>query len=77
MGKSYRECAWWLSTPRKPAWWWGKKGVRAQNKESEQKAGPLVSSRLNLDGKVVTGDALYAHRELSRYVAEQAGDYFW
>ena len=32
---------------------------------------------MDLTGKVVTGDALYAQRELSRRVLEQDGDYFW
>ena len=34
-------------------------------------------ARLELKGKVVTGDALYAQRELSLRVLEQGGDYFW
>ena len=31
----------------------------------------------NSKGRVVTGDALYAQRELSRSILEQGGDYFW
>ena len=34
-------------------------------------------SRLELAGSVVTGDVLYAQRELSQYVADRGGDYFW
>ena len=34
-------------------------------------------AELDLRGKVVTGDALYAQRELSRRVVEMGGDYFW
>ena len=34
-------------------------------------------AQLDLKGKVVTGDALYAQRELSLRVLEQGGDYFW
>ena len=34
-------------------------------------------AQLELRGKVVTGDALYAQRELSLRVLEQGGDYFW
>ena len=34
-------------------------------------------TRLKLAGKVVTGDALYAQREFSRYVVGRGGDYFW
>ena len=34
-------------------------------------------TRLKLAGKVVTGDALYAQREFSRYVVGRGGDCFW
>ena len=34
-------------------------------------------AELELKGKVITGDALYAQRELSRSILEQGGDYFW
>ena len=34
-------------------------------------------AELELKGRVVTGDALYAQRELSRSILEQGGDYFW
>ena len=34
-------------------------------------------AQLELKGKVVTGDALYAQRELSRSILEPGGDYFW
>ena len=34
-------------------------------------------SRLIWLGWVVTGDALYAQKNLSRQVVEQGGDYFW
>lgn len=34
-------------------------------------------AQLELEGKVVTGDALYCQQELSRRVLEQGGDYFW
>ena len=33
-------------------------------------------AELDLGGKVVTGDALYAQRELSRQVLGLGGDYF-
>ena len=39
--------------------------------------GTSLLARLELKGKVVTGDALYAQRELSLRVLEQGGDYFW
>ena len=34
-------------------------------------------AELELKDRVVTGDALYAQRELSRSILEQGGDYFW
>ena len=34
-------------------------------------------AQVELAGKLVTGDALYAQRKLSRYVVEQGGDYLW
>ena len=34
-------------------------------------------AELDLRERVVTGDALYAQRDLSRRVLEQGGDYFW
>ena len=34
-------------------------------------------AQLELKGRVITGDALYAQRELSRSIPEQGGDYFW
>ena len=38
---------------------------------------PALLARIELAGKVVTGDALYAQRKLSRYVVERGGDYLW
>ena len=49
----------------------------SQRKESEQTAAPALLARLDLTGKVVTGDALYAQRDLSRQVVEQGGSYLW
>ncbi|MYC36161.1 MAG: hypothetical protein F4X66_04520 [Chloroflexi bacterium] len=34
-------------------------------------------AQLELEGRVVTGDALYCQRDLSLRVLEQGGDYFW
>ena len=33
--------------------------------------------QLELEGKAVTGDALYCQQELSRRILGQGGDYFW
>ena len=34
-------------------------------------------AQLKLNGRVITGDALYAQREFSQSVVEEGGDYFW
>lgn len=38
---------------------------------------PHLLAEVKLEGRVVTGDALYAQRELSRRVVEGGGDYLW
>jgi predicted transposase YbfD/YdcC len=45
--------------------------------EGELTIAPEVLAQLNLKGRVVTGDALYAQKDLSCQVVEQGGDYFW
>ena len=59
------------------AWYWDKRGGRRERKESELGMASGLLARLELPGKVVTGDALYAQRELSERVLGQGGDYFW
>ena len=59
------------------AWYWGKRGVRGDRKESELGMASGLLGQLELRGKVVTGDALYCQRDLSLGVLEQGGDYFW
>ena len=54
-----------------------KGGPRGEGKESELGLASGLLAQLGLTGKVVTGDALYAQRELSLRVLEQGGDYFW
>jgi predicted transposase YbfD/YdcC len=63
--------------PKELAWYWGKRGVKGQHKETELTVAPVLLAQLDLQGTVVTGDALYAQRALSRQVVEQGGDYFW
>ena len=46
-------------------------------KESELGMASGLLAELELKGRVVTGDALYAQRELSCSILEQSGDYFW
>jgi predicted transposase YbfD/YdcC len=38
---------------------------------------PLVLERLDLQGKIVSGDALYAQRDLSQQVGDAGGHYLW
>jgi predicted transposase YbfD/YdcC len=46
-------------------------------KENEIVAAPRVLKSVDLKGKVVTGDAMFAQRELSRQVVEAGGEYVW
>ena len=59
------------------AWYWDKRGVRGDRKESELGMASDLLGQLELRGRVVTGDALYCQRGLSLRVREQGGDYFW
>ncbi|MCL5275110.1 MAG: ISAs1 family transposase [Chloroflexi bacterium] len=45
--------------------------------ESELTVAPEVLKVLDLQGKVVTGDALFAQRNLSIQIVEAGGDYAW
>jgi hypothetical protein len=65
----------WRLMPRGLAWCWLKRGV--EKKEAELAVAPELLSQLKLQGHLVTGDALYAQKNLSRQVVEQGGDYFW
>ncbi len=38
---------------------------------------PHVLKVLDLQGKIVTGDALLAQRELSQVIVDAGGDYLW
>jgi predicted transposase YbfD/YdcC len=40
-------------------------------------AAPLVLKALDLQGKIVTGDAMFAQRELSLLIGQAGGDYVW
>ena len=44
---------------------------------NEITAAPHVLKMLNLQGKIVTGDALLAQRALSQLIVEAGGDYVW
>lgn len=45
--------------------------------ENEISAAKRLLKKADIKGKVVTGDALLAQRELSRQVVQQGGDYVW
>lgn len=51
--------------------------VNIERKENEISAAPKVLSRVELCGKVVTGDALFTHRALSRQIVKAQGHYLW
>ena len=51
--------------------------VEVGNHENEIPAAVEAAKQLDLRGKVVTGDALLAQRELSTTVVERGGEYVW
>ena len=51
--------------------------VRVQEQENEIPAALRVVKALDLRGKIVTGDALLAQRELSTVIVEKGGHYIW
>jgi predicted transposase YbfD/YdcC len=60
-----------------PAEGWVLYQVEVVNKENEISAAPRILKALDLRDKVVTGDAMFAQRELSRQIVEAGGDYVW
>lgn len=59
--------------PIKQVGFWLKRGVRS--KEAELAVAPELLRGLELGGVVVTGDALYAQRELCKQIVEAGGEY--
>lgn len=51
--------------------------VEVDRKENEIKAAPRILKCLDLRGKIVTGDALLAQRDLSVQIVAGGGDYVW
>jgi len=51
--------------------------VAVGSKENEISAAPRLLQALDLTGKIVTGDAMFAQVELSRQVVAAGGDYLW
>ena len=60
-----------------PAEGWVLYQVEVVNKENEISAAPRILKSLDLRGKVVTGDAMFAQRDFSRQIVEAGGDYVW
>jgi len=60
-----------------PAEGWVLYQVEVASKENEISAAPRVLKCLDLRGKVVTGDAMFAQRELSQQIVDAGGDYVW
>jgi predicted transposase YbfD/YdcC len=51
--------------------------VNVALKENEITAAPKVLAEVNVKGKVITGDALFTQRDLSRQIVEAGGHYVW
>ena len=51
--------------------------VKVESKENEIPASARLLKALDLQGKIITGDALLAQRDLSRQIGEAQGDYVW
>lgn len=51
--------------------------AEVERKENEISVAPRLLKSIDLKGKIVTGDAMFAQRELSRLVVEEGGDYLW
>lgn len=51
--------------------------VEVERHENEIVAAPRLLKMIDLRGKIVTGDALLAQRELSKQIVEGGGHYIW
>jgi len=51
--------------------------IEVDRKENEITAAPRVLKCLDSRGKIVTGDAMFAQRELSLQIIEAGGNYIW
>ncbi len=60
-----------------PAEGWVLFQVEVGSKENEIGAAPRVLKGLDLRGKVVTGDAMFAQRDLSLQIVTAGGEYVW
>lgn len=60
-----------------PAEGWVLFQVEIASKENEISAAPRILKCLDLRGKIVTGDAMFAQRALSLQIVQMGGDYVW
>ena len=51
--------------------------VEVDGKENEIRAAPRLLEAIDLRGKVVSGDAMLAQRQLSAQIVESGGEYLW
>jgi predicted transposase YbfD/YdcC len=51
--------------------------VNVALKENEITAAPKVLAEVDIQGKVITGDAMFTQRDLSRQIVEAGGHYLW
>jgi len=59
----------------RPAWCWRKRGVRTDEHEAELSVAPQLLENVPVQGRLVTGDALYCQRKLCEQICEAGGDY--
>jgi predicted transposase YbfD/YdcC len=60
-----------------PAEGWVLFQIQVEAKENEIRAAPRLLQMLDLRGKIITGDAMLAQRDLSRLIVQAGGDYLW
>jgi hypothetical protein len=46
-------------------------------KTNEYKAAPQLLDGLVLEGRLITGDAMFCHRDLAQQILDQGGEYLW
>jgi len=51
--------------------------VAVESKENEIVAAPKVLEQLDIQGKIITGDAMHTQRAISAQIVDAGGDYLW
>jgi len=59
----------------RPAWCWHKRGVKTDEHEAELSVAPELLLSVPVQGRLVTGDALYCQRNLCEQICQAGGDY--